>query len=216
MNFRVGDSVKIKQGVKDPDFDADLSGWQGTIVERIDAKHVCIEWDSDTLGKIPHGQIRTCERKGWSWRVIHLELSDVEKASRRDTQEQVNKAIEKLEEQFYWAHLGERGDRISTVLADILFSDEVGALNAWKNHLKSVMTFPLKAVVTEVQLTGPLQSGDLVTIHSFMEGSSRGLYVAVETGGDQFYFPLSDLEIHNRESAYFSPVEDYVFWFSNR
>jgi hypothetical protein len=112
--------------------------------------------------------------------------------------------------------LGERGDRISTVLADILFSDEVGALNAWKNHLKSVMTFPLKAVVTEVQLTGPLQSGDLVTIHSFMEGSSRGLYVAVETGGDQFYFPLSDLEIHNRESAYFSPVEDYVFWFSNR
>jgi hypothetical protein len=38
MSFRAGDCVKIKQGVKDPDFDADLSGWQGTLVECIDAK----------------------------------------------------------------------------------------------------------------------------------------------------------------------------------
>jgi hypothetical protein len=216
MNFRTGDFVKIKQGVKDPDFDADLSGWQGTIVECIDAKHVYIEWDSHTLKQIPHDQIRACERKGWNWRAIHLELSDLEKALRRDTQEQVNRVIEKLEEKFFWAHLGERGDRISTVLTGISLNDEVGALNAWKAHLNSAITFPLKAVVTEVQLTGPLQSGDLVTIHGFMEGSSRGLYVAVEIGGNQFYFPLSDLEIHNRESEYFGPVEDYVFWFANR
>jgi hypothetical protein len=216
MNFLTGDFVKIKQGVKDPDFDADLSGWQGRIVERIDAELVCIEWDSHTLKNIPHGQIRACERKGWNWRVIHLELSDFEKALRSDTQEQVNRVVEKLEEQFFWAHLGERGDRISTVLTGISLNDEVGTLNAWKNHLNSVITFPLKAVVTEIQLTGPLQSGDLVTIHRFMEGSSRGLYVAVETGGNQFYFPLSDLEIHNSESVCFGPVEDYVFWFANR
>jgi hypothetical protein len=86
MSFRIGDSVIVKQGVKDPDFDADLSHWQGTIAERIDAKHVCIEWDSHTLEKMSHSQIKTCERQGWSWHSIHLELSDIEKSSRRALQ----------------------------------------------------------------------------------------------------------------------------------
>jgi hypothetical protein len=216
MSFRIGDSVIVKQGVKDPDFDANLSHWQGTIVEHIDAKHVCIKWDSHTLEKMSHSQIRACERQGWDWHSIHLELSDIDKASRRDTQEQVEKVIEKLEEQFFWAHLGAQGDRISTVLTGISLDDEVGELMIWEKYLNNAVTFPIQATVTEVQLTGPLQSGDLATVHSIMENYSHGLYVAVESSANQYYFPLSDLEVHDKESECFSPVEDYVIWFSNR
>ena len=216
MSFQIGDSVVVKQGVKDPDFDADLSYWQGTIVERIEAKQVCIEWDSLTLEKMPHSQIKACERQGWDWHSIHLELSDIEKASRRDTQEQVKKVVEKLEELFFWAHLGAQGDRISTVLTGISLDDEVGALKTWANYLNNSVTFPLQATVTEVQLTGPLQSGDLVTIHGIMESYSHGLYVAVDFNANQYHFPLSDLEVHDKESDCFSPVDDYVIWFSNQ
>ena len=41
MNFRVGDSVKVKAGTKDPDFGIDISGWQGQISE-IDDNIICI------------------------------------------------------------------------------------------------------------------------------------------------------------------------------
>jgi len=216
MSFRMGDSVKVRQGVRDPDFDADLSRWQGRIVERNDAQHVCIEWDRHTLQNMPHSQIKACEMQGWSWRSIDLELSDIEKASHRDTQEQVDETAEKLEEQFFWAHLGATGDRISAVLAGISLDDEVGALKNWANFLNNTVTFPLQATVTEVQFAGPLQSGDRVTVLSIMESYSHGLYVAVESNANQYYFPLSDLEVHDKESECFSPVEDYVIWFSNR
>jgi len=32
-NFQVGDSVKVKNGTKDPDFGIDIGGWQGQISE---------------------------------------------------------------------------------------------------------------------------------------------------------------------------------------
>jgi hypothetical protein len=216
MSFRMGDSVKVRQGVRDPDFDADLSCWQGRIVERIDAQHVCIEWDSYTLQNMSHSQIKACERQGWGWRSIHLELSDIEKASPNDTQEQVEETVEKLEEQFFWAHLGVQGDRVGTVLSGISLDDEVGALKTWANYLNNTVTFPLPATVTEIQFTGSLQSGDLVTVHGIMENYSQGLSVVVESNANQYYFPLSDLEVHDKESEFFSPVEDYVIWFSNR
>jgi len=33
MKLSVGDSVKVNQGVIDPDFDFDISGWQGRVEE---------------------------------------------------------------------------------------------------------------------------------------------------------------------------------------
>ncbi len=31
LNFEAGDSVKVKEGVNDPDSNGDISGWQGRI-----------------------------------------------------------------------------------------------------------------------------------------------------------------------------------------
>jgi len=33
LNFEVGDCIKVRQGVGDPDSNTDISGWQGRILQ---------------------------------------------------------------------------------------------------------------------------------------------------------------------------------------
>src|SRR3990172_3068436 len=61
LPFKVGDSVVVKEGVQDPDFGGDMSGWQGRIT-KIDPRPpdpplVTILWDSVTLRNIPRATI---------------------------------------------------------------------------------------------------------------------------------------------------------------
>jgi hypothetical protein len=53
-NFKIGDSVVVKSGVKDPDLGIDIAGWQGRIaeIEKKDSS-VGIAWDSMTLKNMP-------------------------------------------------------------------------------------------------------------------------------------------------------------------
>jgi hypothetical protein len=51
--FRLGDCVKVKLGIKDPDWGSDISGLQGRILRNEKARRgkdsVLIEWESVTL-----------------------------------------------------------------------------------------------------------------------------------------------------------------------
>ena len=46
MKFNVGDSIVVKNGIQDPDLNADIGGWQGRISEIQDNNIACIDWDS--------------------------------------------------------------------------------------------------------------------------------------------------------------------------
>ena len=52
--FHIGDSVVVKNGVKDPDFGTSIAGWQGRISE-VDLHNnlICIQWVNVTLQGIP-------------------------------------------------------------------------------------------------------------------------------------------------------------------
>ena len=63
MNLQVVDSVKVNPGVIDPDFDFDISGWQGRVEEIFDSGLVLIRWDSVTLAKMPLGLVIQCENE---------------------------------------------------------------------------------------------------------------------------------------------------------
>lgn len=59
MKLKPGDSIMVKQGVKEPDFEKfELGGWLGRVTE-IDSSSnpdhilVTIEWDTETLKQIP-------------------------------------------------------------------------------------------------------------------------------------------------------------------
>ena len=58
--YHVGDCVRVKAGVKDPDWGKDLGGWQGRIsgIDKDgDEVVVNIQWDSITLKNMPAAMI---------------------------------------------------------------------------------------------------------------------------------------------------------------
>ena len=104
----VGDIVKVKPGVLDPDgflisdeahnqkfLDHNiprvlsLAGWQGKITSvhpqegRNGATIIYIEWDSQTLKKIPKQAIKACDKKGLSWKEMGLYPKEVKIIERK-------------------------------------------------------------------------------------------------------------------------------------
>lgn len=79
MVFKTGDIVKVKQGVFDPDFGDDISGWQGKISE-VDGDIVCIDWDNITLAQCSEKFIICCEEDGLDWERIYLSIDEIEPA----------------------------------------------------------------------------------------------------------------------------------------
>ena len=57
-DFKIGDSVFVRKGVIDPDYDIDISGWQGRIT-RIN-RFIEIQWDSITLKNMPLELLLEC------------------------------------------------------------------------------------------------------------------------------------------------------------
>ena len=146
-NFKIGNSVVVKSGVKDPDLDINIEGWQGRIVE-VEKKDniVGIAWDSITLKSMPDWVIVKCEIEGLDWRRMHLPADAVELATPADT---------------------ETGP-------DEVDPDDVwDAHKRWENHLRKVLQFPFDAEITAAHPRGPLQPGDRVRVHdiSLLDGS---------------------------------------------
>jgi len=107
--FKVGDSVIVKAGVRDPDYDIDIGGWQGRIVhlEREDAGKtlVRIQWDSVTLGAMAPDLIDQCEEDGLDWAAIDLYASEVEPTQPPDAENDVIQSARKQSGQHRWAYL---------------------------------------------------------------------------------------------------------------
>src|SRR5208337_2446588 len=79
--FEVGNKVRVKYGVIDPDFpDIPLGGWSGTITE-VDAKPpvtFLIKWDRRTLEQIHPVYRKRCERDGLEMETMWLGEEDIE------------------------------------------------------------------------------------------------------------------------------------------
>src|SRR5208337_5231410 len=79
--FEVGNKVRVKYGVIDPDFpDIPLGGWSGTITE-VDAKPpvtFLIKWDRRTLELMHPVYRKRCERDGFEMETMWLGEEDIE------------------------------------------------------------------------------------------------------------------------------------------
>ena len=55
MEIKIGDSVRVKPGVTDSDYEFDISGWQGRVthIDTDEGKFIEIAWDSVTLNQMP-------------------------------------------------------------------------------------------------------------------------------------------------------------------
>jgi hypothetical protein len=201
LEFKVGDSVIVKQGVLDPDLGTDIGGWQGRIAE-IEGQIIGLDWDSITLKNIPDSVIDQCEVEGYDWTRMHLEATEVELTRPRDTEEDVAAITEQIESQHRWSYLGEEGKGVQAVLADVDPDDEMAAFETWNEHLKKVLSFPFEAVVDEFQESGPLRAGDKVTVESLADVVDMyGILVKVKHKRSQYDFPLCDLEATEPNSS---------------
>jgi hypothetical protein len=219
-NLKEGDSVIVKPGVKDPDTDTNISGWQGRIsdISEDDGETiVSILWDSVTVKKMPRSMIEYCEDEGLDWREMRLGVSDVKPASPRDAEEDVEEAIEEIESQTAWLFLGEEGKRIQKVLDGIDPDDTMEILEAWEAHLGKKLKFPFEAEIVEHVRRSSLRIGDRVTVKGIRDVDDvYGIFVEVTRGHDSYEFPLCDLEATDKQAKNYQLVKDYVVWYANR
>jgi hypothetical protein len=98
--FKLGDSVKVKEGARDEDFDVDIGGWQGRVFEVLyseeDAFSLHIEWDSLTMKSMDVGLIEKCVKEGLDWEAMFLEPDVLQPADPRDTLEDVARTFDKI------------------------------------------------------------------------------------------------------------------------
>ena len=97
--MKVGDSVRVKPGILDPDLSFDIGGWQGRVREVHGVKTVDIEWDSVTLRQMGLELIIKCENDNLDWRCMTLNQDEVEVVGSRDAQEDVAATVHELHDE---------------------------------------------------------------------------------------------------------------------
>jgi len=223
MKLKIGDSVIVKPGIKEPDLEEfEIGGWQGRIVE-IDTKSdndnvlVTIEWDSVSLNKLPFNYIEQSEIEGLGWQNMTLYSSDLEEAISRDKIGDVKKTQDKLSDKFHWVSLGEEGLRISKILDNVNPHNEMKCLRKWVEYLDNKLTFPINAIITESEDNWLIKEDDKVIIKSLPEiVDMYGIIASISIGGEKYEFPLCNLEVIDKTKPDFQLIEDYNIWFSNK
>jgi len=214
--FQVGDSVKVKNGTKDPDFGIDIGGWQGQVSE-IDNDFICIDWDNVTFLTFPDKYISKCEEEGLDWERIYLETKEVELVVPRNTGNDLVQKRQEIQSKHRWDFLGDSGERISKVLKHIDPDDGLAAFEAWEKYLNQSLSFPFEAEISDYQTKGPLQQGDKIRIHSIWGNEDLfGVIVKLRYGRKVYHFPLCDIEVLDDKSINYRLVHDYRDWFANR
>ena len=222
MHFKIGDSVKVKPGIIDPDFKLDLGGYQGRITEAKASGLYSIQWDSVTLRQMPHNYIRDSESQDFIWDRFDLSISDFELATPRDTQKEVEQISSALHNQFFWASFGETGTRIEAVLSEVERpQDDASHLPVWHSYLMSKLTLPFQAEVAEWQEESQekehsLQCDDIVTVRRIVEaklGVEYGLLAEIDYQPKPILFSLAELEALDKQSPNFILIQDYACWF---
>jgi hypothetical protein len=83
-----GDSVRVKPGVKDPDYGFDIAGWQGRVInvdiDKDEGIFTGIAWDSVTLNGMPAELIETCMEEGLDYSSMWLSGKEIDPAEPGD------------------------------------------------------------------------------------------------------------------------------------
>ena len=223
-SFRIGDSVKVKPDVLDPDTEAfSLEGWQGRIIgirpQEDGTTIVDIEWDSMTLRNMPKQSIESCEEEGLDWTQMGLHPEDLELTAAKDTEDDVKRVQEELntvhDQSYSW--LGEEGKRIQQILAGVNHENEHEVIERWKTYLEQHVFFPFEAVVDEWHERGQLRSGDKVNVKRIsLVDDFYGIIVESRCRRKKYDCPLYELATRDKTSSNHQLIQDYRVWFANR
>ena len=210
--FEAGAKVRVKQGVRDPDFaDIPLGGWSGTVKEVEHARGettYLIAWDRDTL-KAMHPIYRVrCERDGLELGSMWLGEADLEldDGTTVPIEQPTNIITQPLSAK-------DQDDRVRMALGlthdDPLPDVTRQNLLAYHRYLRDKLTFPFQA---------KFRGKSSLTVHRLPDpkeydlDEEDGLLCEARSREGPFDVPLAELEdaVGHRKL-----VGDYGYWFGN-
>ncbi len=218
--FSVGDTVRVRPGVNDPDFpDIPFGGWTGTILEFEDSdpRTYHIQLNARTLRSIHPIYHKRCERDGLEADHVWMAEEDLEPDS--GTPLEIEQPVRIVARSL---STDDQDDRVR--LAHDLTSDDPlpesneESLRAYYKYLTANLSFPFEAKYSYnrggfTSKTCSITVLGLVDPENF-PGEGYGLFCQARRGGERIELPLSEIEVGkgNRNRRFF---EDYSYWFVN-
>ena len=220
MKFKIGQTVKVKNGVLCPDdSEFDLSGWTGRIIDLVEDEEptIGIEFDSITLKDMPEKFIKKSEQEGLDWYRIYLDVNDVKRTKSRDKEQEAKIVRNEIKKRFEWIGIGSEGELIQSVINSAESFKEWDALKAWEKYLEENLQFPFETLIHEYQGRGPLNEGDKLKVFGIeLVDDHYGIIVACRKERKRYDFPLVDLKVTEKKSINSNIIEAYRTWFANR
>ncbi len=240
--MKTGDSVKVKQGILDPDFNKfDMSGWQGRITDIAPNNQpdlIEIAWDSITLKQLAQEFIENSIEDECAYSIMILGKEDVELIKPRDKKSDVEKQLEKLEANYGRRTFDEQERRIATILSkdDLSVTEETQKI--YFDYLQKNIKKPVVLTGTEdfpweeKYLLGGWSKKEYKKLKKtqasytdkfeFIELSEDideiyGIIAKVKRATDnkQFMLPVWDLKCIERSSKNYDLISDYSSWMTN-
>jgi hypothetical protein len=222
LRFRVGDKVRVKSGVMDPDFeDIPLGGWAGTI-KKIETSGdpitVEIVWDKRTLaGMHPVYRLR-CERDDLEMETMYLDEEDIERDDgtpflMEQPTQIVTRPLSKDDED----------DRIRAVFGlthdDPLPAVKRKTLLTYHRYLAEHLKFPFKGIYQREAGSFFMQSSSitvtgLVNPREYDLDESSGLVCAGRVQKERIQVRLVDVDVKKNDRNH-TTLSDYSLWFTN-
>jgi len=213
-NFKTGNYVKVKDGLKAPDYESiSMDGWKGQLIG-IEGNLVDIKLDSKTLLGLPIDYLIRLEKDGYSAEEIRLEISDVEivpKSECTKMDEQLAKS------RLSWISLFEdNSKKYLEYFKGIDVDDYHKVYVKWIDYLTENLDFPLNVRVVET-MRGGLKIGEKIKLLDFDSFDEMyGILGVGKSNRGLVTWPICDLEVIDKKTASYQPLKDYCIWFANR
>jgi hypothetical protein len=239
LKIKKGDSVRVKPGVLDPDYDHDLSGWQGRVldIETDGGTLIEIAWDSVTLNRMPAEIIEACIEDGFDYYSMWLGKNDVNLTGPRDSQQDVKKSIDTINEKYEYTSSDEQNKKFEKILDiwDLWVSEENHNrfLDYLAEHIKTpcVLTGAENFSWEEPYLLGIFDQTEYEKLKKERPSSADqfklirlegiddrwGILVKVRRISDKkiFIIPLWELKTADKKDRNHPFIDAYSNWMSN-
>ena len=219
--FSVDCLVRVRSGVKDPDFpDIPLGGWAGKIIKVEAGNPPCylIRWNQQTLASMHPVYRSRCERDGLDFEEMQLGEDDLEPDSGGAViLEQPTRIVTPP------LSMKDQDDRIRAVFGltrdDLLPNVDEASLRIYHKHLVANLIFPITA--TWAPESDFERISEMVKVHA-LNGfeddhwcdETYGLLCKVESGRGRIEVPLAELEkVKGKPNQQL--VDDYNYWICN-